>query len=108
MHSKDSLNKLCKFALHKERIEQLKIEVENRKWAIFFSGIILSIMILAWFFEILFVGFDRVAVAINQVIVKAETAYKESLKGGWMMTEDEMSCYANPYYLFRSIVLGGD
>lgn len=80
-HTEDSLKELCKNALHEE---QIKIAMENKKFCLFLSCSIIAIMFFVGFFAVLFEGFDRVTVAINQVMVKADLAYKECLKGGWI------------------------
>jgi len=91
LHSEDSLSELCKSTLHEEQlkieteskkidIESKKIDIEKRKLHIFFIGII----VFLGFFIIIYIGFEKVAVAIQNVMVIAKSAYEERSKGGWL------------------------
>ena len=88
VHSEDSLSELCKSALHEEQlkidVESKKIDIEKQKLHIFFIGIILGIIIFLGFFIIIFIGFEKVAAAIQNVMVIAKSAYEECSKGGWL------------------------
>jgi uncharacterized membrane protein YvbJ len=95
VHSEDSLSELCKSTLHEEQlkieteskkidIESKKIDIEKRKLHIFFIGIILGIIVFLGFFIIIYIGFEKVAVAIQNGVVIAKSAYEECSKGGWL------------------------
>ena len=68
----------------KNDIESKKIDIEKRKLHIFFIGIILGIIVFLGFFIIIYIGFEKVAVAIQNVMVIAKSAYEECSKGGWL------------------------
>ena len=91
--SKDLQDKLCKSALHEEELEDKRIlhaeelesrriGIEERKLSFYFIGIVLAIMCIFGFFILIYIGFDRIAVPLQDMIVIAKSAYKECSKGG--------------------------
>ena len=83
-HSEDSLSELCKSALHEEQIENKKIDIEKGKLFINFIGIMLGIITFLGFFILMFIGFEKVAVAIQNLIVISKSALVECPKGGFV------------------------
>lgn len=89
LHSEDSLNELCKSSLHEEQIktetEFKKMDIESKKMDIESKKLDLWITFFLVFMIIIFIGFEKVAVAIQNVMVIAKSAYEECSMGGCLL-----------------------
>ena len=103
--SQHLLDQMCNSTLHEEELENIKlmniekskvdiekskldiekskVDIENKKLTIYFFGIVLAIISILGFFSLTYIGFDKIAIALQNMIVIAKSAYEECSKGGW-------------------------